>query len=592
VTDQQGSGDARLRAIYEAMACGVIVRTAGGEIHYANQAAMRIYGVQNMDELAAADTTAAMLAGDGSMLDERPSAKALRTLQPVRDCTVGRMFADGRVQWRLVDAVPLFDPDGIAREVVSSFIDITARKEAERALREQALLDPLTQLPNRTLLKDRWDHAIELARRDREPLALILLDLDHFKEANDTFGHPYGDLLLRAVARRIASAVRASDTIGRLGGDEFAVLLPNTNEVGAQIAARKLLTALEEPFDIDEQVLEVTASIGIALYPRHGEDGSTLLRRADIAMYTAKRSGAGSAIYNYEDEVDEDAPHRLRITAELRQAVEKRELALLYQPIVELASGRASHAEGLLRWRHPLRGIVTPDHFMPAVERSGLIRPVFGFALSSALAQCAAWRSAGLDMRVAVNLSVRNLLDPGLIDVVSEAIQVSGITASWLGLEITESMLMVDPERSLKSLTKLRNMGISLSIDDFGTGYSSLAYLQRLPVYAVKIDQSFIRDMSIDVSSRAIVEATVDLAHRLGLKAIAEGVETQAEYDALRAIGCDFAQGYLIARPLAPGSIARWIVDREQGKIVDLHRPATQAAGAEPPAEQTGTGAG
>ncbi len=245
-----------------------------------------------------------------------------------------------------------------------------------------------------------------------------------------------------------------------------------------------------------------------------------------------------------------------------------------------------------------------PDHFMPAVERSGLIRPVFGFALSSALRQCAAWRGDGLDLRVAVNLSVRNLLDPGLVDVVAEAIQRSGITASRLSLEITESMLMVDPERALKSLTRLRNMGISLSIDDFGTGYSSLAYLQRLPVYAVKVDQSFIRDMGVDVSSRAIVGATIDLAavkvdqsfirdmgvdvssraivgatidlaHRLGLKVIAEGVETQAAYDELRAMGCDAAQGYLMARPLPPDALAKWVVDRSEGKVVDLRRPAS-----------------
>ena len=570
--DEHPAGDARLRAVYEAMACGVIVRNAAGEIVYANHAALRIYGVADVDALAAADPDAAALAPDGSALSERPSARAFRTLEPVRDVVAGRRRADGEIQWRLIDAVPIFDDDGRVREVVSSFIDITARREAERALREQALHDPLTQLPNRTLLHDRWDHAIEVARRESAPLALMLLDLDHFKEANDTFGHGYGDLLLRAVARRLGAAVRSSDTIGRLGGDEFAVLLPNTNATGAQTAAAKLLTALEEPFDIDGQVLEVTASIGIALYPRHGEDGSTLLRRADIAMYSAKRSGTGTAIYNYEDEVDENAPHRLRITAELRQAVEKNELLLFYQPIVDVASGRALNTEALLRWRHPARGLMMPDHFMPAVERSGLIRSVFAFALSSALTQCAAWRRDGLDLRVAVNLSVRNLLDPGLVDVVTEAIQRSGITASRLSLEITESMLMVDPERALKSLTRLRNMGISLSIDDFGTGYSSLAYLQRLPVYAVKVDQSFIRDMGVDVSSRAIVGATIDLAHRLGLKVIAEGVETQAAYDELRAMGCDAAQGYLVARPLPPIALAKWVAERAEGRVVDLRR--------------------
>ena len=560
--------DDRLRAVYEAMACGVIVRTATGEITYANRAALRIYGVADLAALGAADVGAAALAPDGSVLAERPSAQAMRTLEPVRDVIAGRRRPAGAIQSRLIDAVPIFDPDGRAREVVSSFIDITARLEAERALREQALHDPLTQLPNRTLLHDRCDHAIDVARRQSEPLALMLLDLDRFKDANDTFGHQFGDLLLRAVARRIAAAVRASDTVGRLGGDEFAVLLPNTNEAGALMAVAKLLKALEEPFDIDGQVLEVGASIGVALYPRHGDDGSTLLRRADIAMYTAKRGGTGSAVYNFEDAVATDAPQRLLVTAELRQAVENQELALLYQPIVDLTSGAVLQAEGLLRWRHPSRGLVMPDHFMPAVERSGLMRPVFAFALASALTQCRTWRSQGLEVHVAVNLSVRNLLDPGLVEVVSDAIERSGMPSAWLGLEVTESMLLVDPERSLKSLVGLREIGISLAIDDFGTGFSSLAYLQRLPVYAVKIDRSFIRGMSADPSSRAIIEATVDVAHRLGLKVVAEGVETQQAYDELREIGCDAAQGFLLAQPLPAAALAKWLTER--GTRMDL----------------------
>jgi predicted signal transduction protein with EAL and GGDEF domain len=347
------------------------------------------------------------------------------------------------------------------------------------------------------------------------------------------------------------------------------------------MAVAKLLNALEEPFEIDGQVLEVTASIGVALYPRHGEDSSTLLRRADIAMYTAKRGSLGSAVYNYEDAVAPDAPHRLLVTAELRQAVEKQELALLYQPIVDLASGNMLQAEGLLRWRHPSRGVVTPDHFMPAVERSGLMRPVFAFALASALAQCRTWRSQGLDVHVAVNLSVRNLLDPGLVEIVSDAIERSGMSPSSLGLEITESMLLVDPERSLKSLVGLRKMGVSLAIDDFGTGYSSLAYLQRLPVYAVKIDRSFIRDVTADAASRAIIEATVDVAHRLGLKVVAEGVETQAAYDELRAIGCDAAQGYLVARPLPAGALAKWMADRAAGMAAELSTPGWIVGAAE-----------
>lgn len=564
-----GISDDRMRAAYDALAWGVILQDPDGAILYANRAARRdgvearllgpLVGFERQD-------------ADGRPIDAgaMPIAVALRTKQPVRGTVIGVAHDDGTTRWWRVDAVPILDASGRITEVVSSTIDVTATRDAERAMRDQVLRDSLTQLPNRALFLDRLELAIATAAREKTSLAMLLMDLDHFKEVNDTFGHQTGDELLRQVAQRLANAIRRSDSLGRLGGDEFAFVLPGANDVGAHTVARTILAALEPPFTVEDQALELGGSIGIALFPRHGEDAETLLRRSDIAMYTAKRTGSGVTTYDFEDQLDGDAPHRLTIIAELRHGIENGDVALLYQPIVNFDTGLGMRAEALARWRHPTRGLVLPSEFIGAAERSGLIRGLFEHVLRTALKECAAWRAAGRDIRIAVNLSARNLVDPETADVVARALEDAGLTAASLGLEITETMLMADPERSLRTMRRLQQMGLHLAIDDFGVGYSSLAYLQRLPVYAVKIDRSFVNDMRHDSSSRTIVQATVDLAHRLGLKVCAEGVEDGETLDLLAAMGCDSVQGYFLGRPMASNKLLAWAAGTRDTRVVDL----------------------
>jgi len=444
------------------------------------------------------------------------------------------------VRWLLVDAVPIKDSFGRVREVVSSFTDITDRKKAEHELERQALHDPLTSLPNRSLFLDRLEQGLRTARRVATPLALLVMDLDRFKEINDTFGHRAGDLLINQVAERITSDLRETDTVARLGGDEFAILLPGADQDGAWRVAQK-----------------ISVSIGMAISPQHGEDVETLLRRADIAMYAAKRTPGGSAVY--AEEADPEGSNQLALMAELRHTIETDQLQVVYQPIVGFTEGEVMRVEALARWRHPSRGLVAPGEFIPLAERSGLVKSLFSRVLAMTLAQCAAWRDANLPLQAAVNLSIRNLLDPELPRVVGQALERAGIPPGWLAFEITETMLMAEPNRVLRTLAELRDLGVQLAIDDFGVGYSSLAYLQRLPAYAVKIDRSFVSRMTRDRGSAEIVKLITNLGHALGMKVVAEGIEDQATYDACAAVGCDSAQGFFVGRPMVATAIPAWL---------------------------------
>jgi diguanylate cyclase (GGDEF)-like protein/PAS domain S-box-containing protein len=435
--------------------------------------------------------------------------------------------------------------------------DITERKRAEDALAHQALHDLLTDLPNRTLLHDRLRQAIRTAERDGTSVALLVMDLDRFKEVNDTFGHHYGDLLLRQVGDRLQGALRDADTLARLGGDEFALLLPVSDEVGAADVARRLLQALDEPFAIEGHNLDIGASIGIAVCPEHGGDADTLLQRADVAMYVAKRSGTGHAVYTPDQ--DQHSPNRLSLAGELRHAIEQDQLVLHYQPKLDLASRQVVGVEALVRWQHPGQGLVLPDQFIPLAEQSGLIHPLAEWVLGEAARQYHHWRLAGFDLPVAVNLSMRNLHDPRLSHTIANLLATWNLTAAALNLEITESSLMADPHRALEVLGRLRELGLSIAIDDFGTGYSSLAYLKRLPVAELKLDRSFVREMASDPRDLAIVRSTVDLAHNLGLRVVAEGVEDSASQELLAELACDQAQGYFISRPLPAAALTDWL---------------------------------
>jgi diguanylate cyclase (GGDEF)-like protein/PAS domain S-box-containing protein len=471
---------------------------------------------------------------------------------------------DGQELWALNSCSPQVDRDGTFRGAITMLKDVTERKQAEEALAHQALHDSLTGLPNRNLLHDRLDQAILSARREGKPLAVLLIDLDRFKEVNDTFGHHYGDLLLKQVGTRLRSSLRETDTVARLGGDEFAVLLPNCAYIsGAKLAATKLLTALEEPFVVEGQVLHLSGSMGVILYPDHGEDVQTVMRRADVAMYTAKRDSEGFCIYASEQ--DQHSAARLTLNSQLRQAIDGNELLMYYQPKISLRTEALVDVEALVRWQHPERGLLTADHFVPLAEQTGIIKPLSQWVLKAVLEQCQTWRAQGLDIGVAVNMSMRNLHDPQLPELIADLLRCWDVTPAMLRLEITETALMTNPARTMDVVTRLSDMGLHLSIDDFGTGYSSLAYLKRLPVREIKIDKSFVRDMASNENDAVIVRSTIDLGHNLGLAVVAEGVESQDAWDQLVKLGCDMAQGYHMGLPMDPAQLASWIGESRWG---------------------------
>jgi diguanylate cyclase (GGDEF)-like protein len=418
----------------------------------------------------------------------------------------------------------------------------------------QAVTDALTGLPNRRLFLDRAEQAVVRARRAGERVAVMIIDLDRFKEVNDTLGHQSGDVLLQEVSRRLTRAVRESDTIARLGGDEFAVLLHDvTDAASAASVASELGVAIAEPILLEGLSLDTEASIGIALFPDDGDDVAHLLQRADVAMYTAKSQQLGHAFYGPEN--DHYSPERLALVGELRRAIEQDELVLHYQPKIDLTTGLAAGVEVLLRWEHPQRGLLQPDEFIPLAELTTLIKPLTLHVLNRALKQCREWDRQGRSLTVAVNVSARNLLDPDFADAVAACLELWGVPAQRLELEITETVLMANPTRALEVLGRLNEMGVSLSIDDFGTGYSSLEYLKKLPVHVLKIDKSFVLNMADNPADAMIVRSTIDLARNLGLRVVAEGIEDQQVYDTLRRLGCDTGQGFLMSRPVTSGDI-------------------------------------
>ena len=419
------------------------------------------------------------------------------------------------------------------------------------------MTDALTGLPNRRLFHDRVEQGIHRARRQGERAAVMILDLDRFKEINDTLGHHCGDRVLEEIARRLRGALREGDTIARLGGDEFAVLLPNTDALAAERVAMLLGDAVSTPICVEDLSLDTEASIGIALFPDHGVDVTELLQRADVAMYTAKADGLPFSVYG--SELDDYSPERLAVVGELRTAIEHGDLVLHYQPKVHLMSGTLVGVEALVRWQHPERGLLPPGDFMPLAEHTALIKPLTQHVLDRALEQCRRWEDAGRVLAVAVNISARNLLDAGFADAVAASLRRWGIPPARLELELTETALMANPVRSLEVLRHLGEIGVVLSIDDFGVGYTSLNQLKSLPISVLKIDRSFVINMSTDATDAMIVRSTIELGHNLGLSVVAEGIESQAVRDALRGLGCDIGQGFHIGVPLPSAGFEEWM---------------------------------
>ncbi|MEJ6004110.1 EAL domain-containing protein [Paucibacter sp. AS339] len=458
-------------------------------------------------------------------------------------------------QWLSISA--LRDAQGEVSHYIAMATDISQRKEAEERIRMLAEFDPLTQLPNRRLLQDRVHNAIHHARRHQEPLGLIFLDLDRFKNVNDSLGHHVGDALLVAAAERFSGALREEDTVSRVGGDEFVVLCPNTDANGVAHVAGKLLAACEPRYHVGNHELAVSCSLGIAMFPADGESYASLSMCADTAMYRAKQAGRNTYRF-FTPEMQSQSARTLLLENELRQALELGQLHLVYQPQVDLVQGSLRGAEVLLRWTHPTLGTVSPAEFIPIAEESGLIVSIGAWVMRSACEQLCAWRAAGLALpQVAVNLSVLQFREAALAERVSAILRDTGLPPECLELELTEGIAMDHPDDVVAALNRLHELGVCIAIDDFGTGYSSLSYLKRFRIDRLKIDQSFVRDIHSDADDRAIVATIIGLARSLGCQTIAEGVETEQQLAFLRQQGCDQAQGYLISRPLAAQDFER-----------------------------------
>jgi diguanylate cyclase (GGDEF)-like protein/PAS domain S-box-containing protein len=552
--------EARYRTIVDTANDAIVALDEHARIIYVNQRAPEMLGSAATELLGQPFTS--ILHGDERPDWDRRLLQLQRGNRLLYDVRLQR--SDDRELWVLNSSSPQLDGAGEFKGAIAMLKDVTERKQAEEALAHQALHDSLTGLPNRNLLHDRLEQAMLTARREHRQLAVLLLDLDRFKEVNDTFGHHYGDLLLRQVGPRLQGALRQSDTVARLGGDEFAILLSSCADVeAAKLTAAKLLSALEVPFVVEGQTLTISGSMGVVMYPEHGQDVQTAMRRADVAMYAAKRDGEGFSVYAMEQ--DRHSALRLTLSSQLRQGIDGNELLMYYQPKISLSTHRIVDVEALVRWQHPERGVIGADHFIPLAEQTGLIRPLSHWVLKAVLEQCRDWRRAGLEIGVAINISMRNLHDPQLPDTIADLLRAWDVPPATLLLEITETALMTNPARTMDVVMRLSELGIHLSIDDFGTGYSSLSYLKRLPVREIKIDKSFVRDMAHDENDAVIVRSTIDLGHNLGLQVVAEGVENCQALDQLEVLGCDLAQGFYMGTPMAAPELERWLGESAWG---------------------------
>jgi diguanylate cyclase (GGDEF)-like protein/PAS domain S-box-containing protein len=506
------------------------------------------------------------------------------------ECEYRLLARDGREVWVHDAAVVVRDEHGRPQHAQGYMIDISERKRNEAALLESeaqlraqmermeylALHDALTDLPNRQLFRDRTEQALRIAVREGSGFAVMLLDLDRFKEVNDTLGHPSGDQLLVEIAARLCHVLRKVDTVARLGGDEFGILAPGVSDPhAARVLATKLRRELARPIVLGELELEVEASIGIAMFPAHGADVETLIRRADVSMYVSKNTHCPIV---YAEEYDHNSLARLALVTELRRAIEGDELVVDYQPQTDVATGTVHKLEALVRWQHPKHGLLAPDQFIPLAEQTGLIRAVTRHVLDAALGQCSAWGADGDDLAVAVNITGRELVDLDFPAEVAELLAKWQVEPRNLELEITERTIMTDPPRARAILAQLKELGIRIAIDDFGSGHASVGYLRQLPLDVLKIDKSFVQNMVEDQEDAALVRMAIDLGHNLGLEVVAEGVETDATVRRLEALGCDTLQGFRLGRPQS-ASFVRTQLRRRPGRHLLFALPPAASLG-------------
>ena len=551
--------EARYRMLFERNLAGVFRSTLDGRILDCNESFARIFGYSSPEEVL--DQRAQrlyLLPEDREVFLARLSER--NSLSNYESCVRKR---DDTPVWVLENATLVEGPDGARSVIEGTIIDITERKRAEEQVKHLAFHDALTGLPNRLLFNDRLSIALAQARRSGEKLVTLFLDLDRFKVINDSLGHAAGDELLRRVAERLQASVRAGDTVARLAGDEFIILLTriSSEQSGARVAA-KFLQSFRNPFSVQERSVFITTSVGVSIYPNDGLDPETLIQNADVALYRAKEEGRDN-YQLYAPAMNARAVQRLSLENRLRQALPNEELILHYQPILDVPSGRICGAEALLRWRHPELGILPPSEFISLAEVSGLIVPIGHWVLNTACEQIREWQAMGYpDLSVSVNLSPRQFQQAKLVSQVTDALAVSGIDAGSLDLEITESSAMQNAELTINSLLELKQLGVSISLDDFGTGYSSLNHLKRFPIDRVKLDQSFVRDMTRNSEDAAIVQAVISMAHTLKLVVVAEGVETEDQLAFLRHHRCDEMQGFLFSRPIEPQEFQKLLVRR------------------------------
>lgn len=542
--------DAVMTAVFESSFDAVMVIGKNGRIEVTNSAAAELFGCQPETLI---DFKASRLIPDIGLRIER-ECKSPGALGRYSETQASR-FDGSDFPIELSLGTIQLNSESLHVAVVR---DITERRQQQDQLAHQALHDALTGLPNRILLNKRLDQAIQHAYQGPSPLrmSLLVLDLDRFKDVNDTLGHQVGDLLLTELGKRLVRVIRKTDTIARLGGDEFAVILPAiSNLQRAERVSSRMLRAIQEPFALNELSIDVGASIGIAVLPDHAQEKETLLRCADVAMYEAKKSQASIAVYDSEN--DHNSIRYLTLTGELRRAIERQKICLDYQPKLDLKSGRICGAEALVRWTHPTLGPIPPEELIPQAERTGLMSALTQHTLSTAFGQLAEWCGHGLDIHMAINISARSLHDCCLPGMLADLLAKWKIDSHLVWLEITESAIMIDPEKALSVVQRIAKMGIHLSIDDFGTGYSSLSYLSRLPVRELKIDKSFVVELVNRREDAVIVQSTIDLAHNLGLKVVAEGAESKLILSRLKELGCDLAQGYVIGRPMSGDDLFR-----------------------------------
>jgi diguanylate cyclase (GGDEF)-like protein/PAS domain S-box-containing protein len=540
----------RYSSLFEHATEGIFQTTPEGRYLNANPALARIYGH------ASPDTLIAHLHDIPRQLYVLPERREefVRLMQEqgaVRNFESQVYRRDGRIIWISENARAVKNADGSVHFFEGTVVDVTERKQHEAELEHQASHDSLTGLPNRSLLRDRIEQAIVKARRDDHRVAVVFVDLDHFKLINDSLGHHVGDRLLLEVADRLIACVRGHDSVARQGGDEFVIVLTEQQDEDETLAiVSRLLEVVSQPWLDEGQEYGLSCSIGISCYPQDGDDPDALLRCADAAMYKAKASGR-STYHVYTPELNQAISERLELENSLRHALERDEFHVYYQPRIEVASGRIIGAEALIRWDCPGKGIIPPDSFISIAEETGLIIPIGQWILQEACRQNSAWQRAGLPpISVSVNLSPIQFRHTGLVQSVAAALQQADLQPACLELELTESFVMHDAERINIAMQSLKALGVDIAVDDFGTGYSSLSYLKRFPVDRLKVDKSFVRDINSDPDDAAIVRAIITLGHALGLKVVAEGVETQAHLEFLQQHGCDELQGYYFSRPI------------------------------------------